>query len=171
MFALFKPKNKYRQAASDVYAAALLHSLKPVFYEEYGVPDSFGGRFELLVLHLFMVIERGVSEEREDFNQELFDVTFANMDQTLREMGIGDMGVPKRQKKMMTAFNGRMHAYTDAIKEGALKEALKRNLYGSVEDVSEDVVEKMAQYCEAQYKALQGQDIDDIMAGQVTFKE
>ena len=82
------------------------------------------------------------------------------MDQTLREMGIGDMGIPKHMRRMMNAFNGRMHNYLAAIaperisediytdiQKSTLTEVLKRNLYASSKDAPEDeVVHKMEQY-------------------------
>ena len=96
MFGLFKSKNPYEQAIHSVYSKALENTRKKSFYTEYGVPDTFDGRFDLLLLHIFLVFNRMLKEsavKAEDFNQALFDETFKDMDQTLREMGIGDMGV------------------------------------------------------------------------------
>ena len=147
---LFRKKDaqgiNYGQSADKLYAAILTHVRNPVFYEKYGVPDSFDGRFDLLLVHVFIALHVVMGhEDYEEISQSLFDTVFQDMDQTLREMGIGDMGVPKHMKRMMKAFNGRMHVYQMAINPDSLKgaeieglekislqEALKRNLYATV---------------------------------------
>lgn len=132
--------------AKELYALALNNTRKEVFYTKYGVPDTFDGRFDLLLVHIFILLHHMVGQdEHEELSQALFDVTFKDMDQTLREMGIGDVGIPKHMKRMMKAFNGRMHSYQAAIApdslqeheiEGlqatTLEEALERNLYGAI---------------------------------------
>ena len=174
MFALLKKKNPYEQAAQSVYAQALENARKAEFYKIYAVPDSFDGRFDLLVLHVFLVLQRvleGGVEAAEDFNQSLFDATFSDMDQTLREMGIGDMGVPKHMRKMMRGFNGRMHAYSEALEQGCFQDALRNNLYGTVKDVEPDVLSKMEGKALEMLEILKEQPCEDILGGRVSFEE
>lgn len=124
---LFKQDNR---EARDLYARALENTREEIFYDKYGVPDSFDGRFDLLLLHIFIVLHRSMGQDNyNNMSQGLFDVMFKDMDQTLREMGIGDVGIPKHMKKMMKAFNGRMYAYQAAITDGNLNEVIARNLY------------------------------------------
>ncbi len=173
MFGLFKSKNPYEQAIHSVYSKALENTRKKSFYTEYGVPDTFDGRFDLLLLHIFLVFNRMLKEsavKAEDFNQALFDETFKDMDQTLREMGIGDMGVPKHMRKMMKAFNGRMHGYQTAIKEKTLSFALKNNLYGTTPDVAPDTILKMEQKVLEMQTYLQKQSVEDIISGKIEFE-
>lgn len=151
-------KNK-KNFSKRLYAAALLGTRKPEFYTIGGVPDSFDGRFEILLVYIFLILHTLRKQEAdEEIAQNLFDEVFKDMDQILREMGIGDMGIPKHMRRMMKAFNGRMHAYEGAIDpqsiggldlEGIhitnLNEALRRNLYGTCEEVdpnSLSVIEK-----------------------------
>jgi cytochrome b pre-mRNA-processing protein 3 len=163
MLKLLKTPNPFEEPARRVYAVLLTRVRQPFFYETMEVPDSFTGRFDLLLAHVFLVIRRTL--DAKDFNQALFDVLFADMDQTLRERGIGDMGVPKHMKRMMKAFNGRMHAYHDAFAdEGAFREVLRRNLYGSAE-VSEAALERMSMYLKKMDAALQRQDAGGIVRG------
>jgi cytochrome b pre-mRNA-processing protein 3 len=171
MLGILKKRNPYEPAARKIYAAALKHIREPSFYTAYGVPDTFDGRFDLLVLHVFLVIDRMVDEKGvgEEFNQALFDVTFADMDQTLREMGIGDMGVPKHMRKMMKAFNGRVHAYHDAMDNGFLRTALIKNLYGTCEIPPYKSAEMMENYLKASVRALAATSSADILAGQSVF--
>ena len=173
MLGLFKEKNPYVQPAKQVYAAILSHIRQPVFYKEFGVPDTFDGRFDLMLLHIFMILHRMLEDgqaEAEAFNQALFDVTFADMDQTLREMGIGDMGVPKHQRKMMKAFNGRMHAYEQALKDGQLEDTLRRNLYGTLESPNEKQIAKMAKSVQDRLKFLKTMHSTDILNGHIGFE-
>ena len=171
--ALLKSRNPYEEAARNVYAAMLENTRQKVFYEEYGVPDNFDGRFDLLLLHAFVVMRvvlKKAPEQAEEFNQALFDATFADIDQTLREMGIGDMGVPKHMRKMMKAFNGRMHAYTEAFDSGAIGSALARNLFGSIEADSE-ILAKMEQKAQDMLAFVERQNVEDIFAGVLKFEE
>ena len=170
MFGFLKAKKLYHVEARGVYAKVLTQIRKQVFYEDYGVPDTFDGRFDLMLVHLFMVMDAvGYDGQGENFNQALFDVTFADMDQTLREMGVGDMGVPKRMRKMMKAFNGRMHVYAQALENGALVEAFKRNLYGTVEKADDKQVKAFVDYFESNLRVLRDISPGKLMQGDFEF--
>ncbi len=162
MFGLFRSKNKYEQDAKAVYLRIMERLKAPVFYTDFGVPDSFDGRFEVQVLHAFIVIEGLWQAQMADqdtmagrdlslFNQALFDCIFKEMKMTLREIGVGDVGIPKHMQKMMKAFNGRMHVYDEAFKahnvDAALDDALSRNVYGTVdEEIDQERVKILSRY-------------------------
>ncbi len=171
MFGLFRRKNPYEQAARRLYADAFMHARNPAFYSEYGVPDTIDGRFDLLLVHLFLIIERMQGEGRGGalLSQALFDVTFADMDQSLRENGIGDMGVPKHMRRMMKAFNGRMHRYRDALAAGDIESALATNLYGTVENPDSVILNRMAAYMHESTKVLKTQSFENITGQGVKF--
>ncbi len=186
MFArLFKQKDKIQtpdQIAQALYEGALSQTRKPEFYTECGVPDNFDGRFDLLLVNIFILLRQLKDHpEYDDISQALFDATFKNMDQTLREMGIGDMGIPKHMKRMMKAFNGRMHSYLAAIdpeslkdteiegiKKTTLEESLRRNVFGTVDDneLNQEHPAKIASYIRAN---LDNQTIDDY--AELKFKD
>lgn len=120
--------------AEMLYHHILQASRRPILYRDYGVEDSIDGRFDALCLFQSLMMRRlaGSSEALSALSQELFDAMFADMDLTLREMGVGDMGVGKRVKFMSEAYMGRLTAYDKALKadtKDALQEALLRNLY------------------------------------------
>lgn len=169
MFGLFKSKNPYVQPARAVFVRAVERSRDPVFYTEYGVPDSIEGRFDLLVLHLFFIIHGHQHEEGRLFGQALFDAAFKELAQDLRQRGIGDMGIPKRMRRMMIAFNGRVHAYAQAVREGKIEEALKRNLYGTVENPPAAMVSRMADYALENIHAAAMQDFRQLENGEFSF--
>jgi cytochrome b pre-mRNA-processing protein 3 len=93
------------------------------------------------------------------------------MDQTLREMGIGDMGIPKHMRKMMKGFNGRMHAYEEALTQGRLAGALRKNLYGTLERPDEEKLAKMEANALEMLEVLRAQSAGDILGGVVRFEE
>ena len=125
-------KNEARVFA--IYSQIVAQARQPVFYADLGVPDTLEGRYDMLVLHAFLYMHRLKNEPEpvKDVAQEVFDLMFADMDRNLREIGIGDLTVPKKIKKMAQAFYGRTAAYDAALEEGpeALAEAVRRNLFG-----------------------------------------
>ena len=124
--------------ARALFTEAMAAARTPEFYLQGGVSDSIDGRFDLVVVHLILIMHRLKREgdEGKDLAQRLFDIAFANFDEALREMGVGDLTVPKRIRKMAEAFYGRIEVYEDALTSGgdaAFAEALKRNLYRGAE--------------------------------------
>lgn len=178
MFGLFKRKKPYEQQAWSVFETVQDQSRKSEFYADLNVPDTTEGRFDLLILHMFLVIERLKNEQGGvEFSQNLFDVAFQSIDQGFREIGIGDMGVPKRMRKLMLGFNGRVHIYDEALSEGdtgKLTHALERNVYFSLVESPEnidDCLDKLAEYVRNNMQYLQEQDTDAIMSGAIKFKD
>jgi cytochrome b pre-mRNA-processing protein 3 len=118
--------------APAIYGAIVTQARMPALYAALGAPDTVSGRFEMVVLHLFLVLRRlaqGGGPEK-GAGQEVFDLFCADMDQSLRELGVGDLGVPKRMREMGKAFYGRSRAYADAIEQRdalVLAAALARN--------------------------------------------
>jgi cytochrome b pre-mRNA-processing protein 3 len=117
-----------------IYGMIVTQAREPLFYRDLGVPDTVNGRFDLLVLHLWMVLHRlrqtagGV-----ELSQALFDRFCDDMDGNLREMGVGDLAVPKRMRAFGEGFYGRAAAYDRALAEDldALARALNRNILDS----------------------------------------
>lgn len=127
---LFSPA-PFKHEAHAAYLRIVEQSRQPWFYKECGVADTLDGRFDVIVLHMFLVI-RCLHKKNEavEFIRALSELFFADMDRSLREMGVGDMGVGKRVKKMAEAFYGRLDAYGKSIENpNALREALRRNLF------------------------------------------
>ena len=172
MFAFLKRKSHVRETAAQLYLTIVAAARRPFFYREMGVPDTTDGRFEMIVLCGFFVFEglrRAASAGSAELAQQLFDLMFMDMDQSLREMGVGDLGVPRHMKRMMTGFNGRITAYGEAVAGGdaaALEAALKRNVYGTVPAVDEEKVKALVRYVMLQSQAA---DAAGAQAGEVVF--
>src|SRR4051812_22915736 len=80
-----------------IYGMIVAQAREPVFYRTLGVPDTVEGRFDMVLLHLWLVLRRlRESEGGVALSQALFDHFCADMDANLRELGVGDLTVPKR---------------------------------------------------------------------------
>lgn len=132
----------------------------PIFYENWGVPDTLEGRFDCSSLHLALVL-RHLKGPRA---QALFDAFFSYTELTLREAGVSDLGVGKQVKKCAKFFYGALHSYEEALDEKAnLKEALIRNLYGSIPPLSLKEITEYVRTCD---RMLKGQVLD----GEISLK-
>src|SRR4051812_46321929 len=132
-----------------IYGMIVAQAREPAFYAAFGVPDTVDGRFDMLLLHLWMVLRRLLrSGDGGELSQMLFDHFCADMDGNLREMGVGDLTVPKRMQKFGEAFYGRSMAYDTALAAGAaaLAEALCKNVLNS-RDAAQ--ARRLARYVEA----------------------
>jgi cytochrome b pre-mRNA-processing protein 3 len=131
--------NKLRRRRAEgtigaVYGAIVAQARHPAFYRDYGVPDTTTGRFEMIVVHLALVLRRlvGAPGGTGPLGQGVFDAFCRDMDGNLREMGVGDLAVPKEMWRMAEAFYGRAAAYDRALDMGdatALAQALGRNVF------------------------------------------
>jgi cytochrome b pre-mRNA-processing protein 3 len=157
-------------AAAAVHRSAVDQARSVPFYAEHGVPDTLDGRFEMIILHAFLVLHRLRGRaEAQKFGQALYDVLFGDMDRALREMGTGDLSVGKQVKRMAEGLAGRTRAYQDGLAgTGDLAEALRRNLYGTVSPTEEHLA-FMTGYVRRQAARLDAQDAAEIVAGRVAF--
>lgn len=134
MFGIFRRKRANRDVFDALYASLSGASRAPVFYARLGVPDTVEGRFDMLTLHAVLVLERlkQLPPPADDFAQDFVDDLFARFDAALREMGVGDISVPKRMKTIAAHFMGRAKAYAEALSSGepAMSHALARNVLG-----------------------------------------
>jgi len=158
----------------DLYGAIVSQARCPAFYRDYGVPDTVQGRFDLIVVHLVLLIGRfgrdSGSGGGRGIGQRLFDVFCRDLDDNLREMGVGDLAVPKRMREFGEAFYGRQAAYLAAFAAAdaqALEKALQRNIFAGVE-ISRGAL-RLAGYIRAARRQIEGQDDGALLRGEVAF--
>lgn len=166
--------NPARDAAHRLYVAAVDQARQPAFYASFQVPDTLDGRFDLIILHVHLVVRRlnRVGAAGRDLAQTLFDVLFADMDNNLREIGVSDLSVGKRVKQMGTAYYGRAAAYDAGLAGDDLAGALRRNLYGTVkEDVADRHLSAVAAYMHRVDADLIAQADSDLLAGKIRFPD
>jgi cytochrome b pre-mRNA-processing protein 3 len=165
-----KPRNPSRGTIEAIYGMIVTQAREPLFYRDLGVPDTVNGRFDLLVLHLWMVLRRLKSFESggAGVSQALFDHFCDDMDANLREMGVGDLTVPKRMQAFGEAFYGRSAAYDRALDAGAepLAQALCKNILDGKEIKN---ARRLASYAATAVACLAGLDDVTLQGGSWRF--
>lgn len=172
--AWLKHRKSIKSAAAGLYQSAVAQSRCPRFYSELGVADTMDGRFDLICMHVFLILNRLEQDGKEGkyLSQALFDHMFTNMEYTLREIGVGDLSVPKHMKRMMKAFNGRVYSYHSALKNDDLEElemAVVRNIYRMEGETAPSAARMMADYISRAAEHLLTQDCETLAAGRVCF--
>ena len=170
---LFGSARSANQAIVEaLYGSIVAAARQPVLYAVYATPDTPLGRFEMVGLHVFLLLDRLRDEPAPapDVAQDLTDRFFADMESSLRELGIGDLGVPKRMKKLARMFYGRTLSYSRALRESdraGLADALARNIRpGSARDAAADA---LAAYVVAAEQHLASQAAGRLTSGAVEF--
>ena len=157
-----------------LYGQIMAAARRPeLFLGRYAVADTLEGRFDLLVLHVFAVVRRlaAMPAPAPALAQALSDHLFLSFDRALREMGVGDLSVPKRIAKLGSDYNGRRQAYEAALEEGgeeALAAALARNVYGSSDP---ERSRTLARYMLAMVEGLAETPLQDFQQGRAPFPD
>ncbi len=162
MILRFFRKDSSAEAVSALYARATAAARAPGLYLALGLPDTLEGRFEALLLHVVLVLRalRRLPPPADDVARDLTDAFFGDLDGTLREMGVGDVAVPKRMTSLAAAFYGRAEAYDRALAAGdraALAASLARNALGR-----EAPAFALARYVEEADRAAAAQSLEDL---------
>ena len=171
---LFSPRpDKLR--AQHLYIALVEQARNPVFYTAYGVPDTLDGRFEMITLHMHLVLQRlsqGFDRmpELRELSRLLIETYFADMDQSLREMGVGDTGIARKVQKISGGFYGRLEAYGMASENPALwPEALRRNVYGTCDIPDAEHIFRLQGYATVSHAVLAELDDRDLNGNILAF--
>jgi cytochrome b pre-mRNA-processing protein 3 len=154
-----KPPASPRGTIEAIYGMIVTQAREPAFYRDLGVSDTVNGRFDLLVLHLWLMLRRFRSMTgARNLSQALFDRFCEDMDANLREMGVGDLTVPKRMQAFGEAFYGRAAAYDAAFAAGgdAPANALCKNILNGQ---GAENAHRLATYAQAVMARLD--DLDD----------
>jgi cytochrome b pre-mRNA-processing protein 3 len=174
IISLFR-RNRQPETISTLYGMIVAQARLPVFYRDFHVPDTINGRFDMIVLHMALVLRR-LSEGQPVYplaGQQLFDRFCGDMDGNLREMGIADLKVPKEMRQIGEAFYGRARAYDAALEQpgdGSLAEVLIRNVFDGADDQMARAM-RLARYVRAADRALAQQTPAAFAAGRADFPE
>ena len=167
----FKPRPAV-QAGRALFRALSAQARRPVFYAGLGVPDTVEGRFELYVVHLVLVLHRlkGQGAQAAETSQAVFDTFLRNLDEGLRDMGVGDLSVGKKMRKLGEALYGRIKAYDRALAADApaadLDALVARTIY---RDAPPPSARELAPYIRAAVGRLKAQRLDDVMQARVDW--
>lgn len=167
---LFQRSDPVEAAARQLYGAVVAKARDPAFYATLSVPDTVNGRFDMMVIHAMLVLRRlrGGGAAADRTGKALLELLFKDMDQSLREMGVGDMGIGRHIKRMAKALFGRAQAYEAGLGGdlALLKAALIENLYRSATPRPDDA-DRMAEYMRRAAAHAEPQAVAAILAGQI----
>jgi cytochrome b pre-mRNA-processing protein 3 len=155
---------------ASLYGTIVAQARAKALYQRFGVPDTVNGRLEMILLHVVLLLRRLKEEPDESlWGQAVFDLFCQDMDDNLREMGVGDLAVPKQMRRIGEAFYGRQAAYVAALASSdpqALVEVLRRNVLDDSEGA-----EALAGYVQAAAQALAARDINELRLGNLGFPD
>jgi cytochrome b pre-mRNA-processing protein 3 len=161
-----------KAAGTKLYSACVAQARRPELYAAMGAPDTVEGRFELYSMHVSLLLVRlkGQGRDAGAVSQALFDVYVSDLDNALRELGVGDLSVAKTMRKLGSAFYGRLKGYEGALaalpQTAELQALLARTVF---EDLEEADAGPLCAYAAAAFQALQGQDLAKLVAGEAAW--
>jgi len=154
----FFTKKKLNPAVRRLYDKAVTQARQPIFYQTFAVPDTLDGRFDMVVFHVWPLID-ALRDEKGAITpdgQALFDTFVDDMEQNLRTIGVSDTSVGKKMKAIGRAFYGRFDAYCRAADESALAVAIARNILEDVSAAEEAEARTLARYAVAMRERARG---------------
>lgn len=164
-----KPRSPPRGTIETIYGMIVAQAREPLFYRDLAVPDTVNGRFDLLLMHMWLVLHRlKTAAGGTELSQALFDHFCIDLDDNLREMGVGDLTVPKRMQAFGEAFYGRTAAYDMALTAGheALAQAFCKNILNGQHL---DRAGRLASYAQAAIADLAAADDAAVLGGAWKF--
>jgi len=173
IFRLFRHTPQDRIITS-LYGTIVAQARLPAFYRSYGVPDTVNGRLEMIMLHAVLFLRRleGEAAPARALGQELFDRFCRDMDESLREMGVGDLAVPRKMRRIGEAFYGRQMAYRAALAapdDEPLVTTLQRNVFAGAPEPA--AAARLAAYVREAVRRLAALDPDGFERGELVFPD
>ena len=159
---------------ASLYGTIVAQARAPAFYQIYAVPDTVNGRLEMIMLHavLFLLRVEGEAAPVRALGQGLFDHFCRDIDASMREMGVGDLAVPRKMRRVGEAFYGRQAAYRAALAasdQKPLVEALERNVYADAPQT--DAARRLATYIREAASRLAAQDSESFASAKLAFPD
>lgn len=171
MAGFLRRRDKHEQAAFRLYNSTVAAARDPYLYATLGVPDTLDGRFDGIVLYVYLLVRRLDMEPDPGaaLAQAVFDAMFLDMDINLREMGVGDLSVGKRNRAMWEAFHGRSAAYAKGWDDApALEIALARNFWRGKAPPAGSAA-ALVRLATAEAACLRRHRLDTLLRGEVRF--
>ena len=172
MLKLFRQRPAYATGQA-LYRAAADKARDPAFYRDAHAPDTVEGRFGLYMIHVILLAMRlrGQGRAAGEASQVMFDAFLRGLDDAMREMGVGDLSVGKKMRRLGEAFYGRAKRYDASVGDSEELVALvRRTLYADVEGPEGDAgARSVADYVAQAHAQLAAQPLDRLLAGEAHF--
>jgi cytochrome b pre-mRNA-processing protein 3 len=172
-FRLFR-RTPREDIIASLYGTIVAQARVPAFYRSYGVPDTVNGRLEMIMLHAVLFLRRLEDEAgpARALGQQLFDRFCRDMDESLREMGVGDLAVPRKMRSIGEAFYGRQAAYLAALAapgDEPLAATLQRNVFAGESEPAAAV--RLATYVREAVRRLAALDAEGFERAELAFPD
>jgi cytochrome b pre-mRNA-processing protein 3 len=176
MFRWFAGRAARKDAAERIYDAIVAQSRNPAFYLRCGVPDTLSGRFDMLVIHMFVVLQilKLGGREGQLLAQEIVEAFIREMDTMVRDLGVSDRNVPKEVRKIAQLFYGQLLAYSSAVQRGEAK-GLANEVWksfqsgeGSNPSIGADTI---SNYMRQSIKNIQEMPLNMLLQGNIRFPD
>ncbi len=172
MLTWWRARSRAGRTATDLYGSIVAAARREPLYTRLGVPDTPDGRFAMVIVHMYLVLERLGPEGQagQELSRALIETFVTDMDDCMREMGVGDLTVPKKVKKAAGALFDCKEAFRAAEiagSEGDLAEAIHRNLLPSEPAA---VADGIAAFMRRTAAELTEVPADSLLRGEVVFR-
>lgn len=169
-------RRREAHAVAEFFVKIVDQARHPAFYRDLGVPDTLDGRFDMVALHVFLVMRRlkGQGAAAAERSRALYETMIDNFEKSLMEMGVGDTGIGRRIKMMARGMAGRIQAYDAALAQADdrhLEVTLDNNVYGTVTEVDPACLAAMVRYVRREAASLDAQPLESLLAGNIRFGE
>jgi cytochrome b pre-mRNA-processing protein 3 len=172
MLTWLKNRSDQRRIARALYGSIVTRAREPTLYAAWGVPDTMQGRFEMIALHLALLLRRLAREgAAEGLARALTEAFVEDLDDAMREMTFGDLAVPREVKRAAAALFDRYRAYMAALEtgeEGAMTHALRSQLAYADPGGTLDAT-SLSRYVRRAASALDQQPAPLILGGQLAW--
>ncbi|WP_078707433.1 ubiquinol-cytochrome C chaperone family protein [Consotaella salsifontis] len=170
MFRLFEARKQNRKIVDRLYAEIVEAAREPALYIEMGLADTVMGRFEALTIHVYLILARCRGEPSlQALAQDLVDRFIADLDRSMRELGVGDLSVPKKMRHFAGMFYKRVAAYDAAIVAGD-REALGQALaaHALPEATCADAADRLADYMLTRKSSYEALAAENFLRGELS---
>jgi cytochrome b pre-mRNA-processing protein 3 len=177
MFRWFAGRAARKEAAEKIYDAIVAQSRNPAFYLRCGVPDTLSGRFDMLVIHMFVVLQilKLGGREGQLLAQEIVEAFIREMDTMVRDLGVSDRNVPKEVRKIAQLFYGQLLAYSTALQrndtKGLAGEVWKSFQSGEGAASATIAADSISTYMRQAIKNIQEMPLNMLLQGNIRFPE
>ena len=170
MLRWLKARSRLRRKAGEIYGVIVTQARLPAFYAGLGIPDTPVGRYEAVVVHLFLVLERlrTAGPEALGPSRAVIEAFVADMDDYVRQYGSSDVGTAKKVRRAAAGFYERAAEYRAGLEDPRrLERALAEHVLGN--GVNSPRSAALASYVERVAALMARQSDKALLEGQIEF--
>ena len=156
---------------TSLYNTLLTLSRNIFFYRDIKLADTFETRIYLMFFH-FSIMMIIFKEKNMKFNQKSYDSFFHNIENDLRELGLGDVAVNKRMKEMnKLLYDILLKIKNESMKEFTINENLIIKYFKDLKDLENEKFEEFKSYFKAFYEFCFELSLDSMIREAIKFKK